>query len=166
MFCAITSPVEDATTDLGDMLVPPTVFISLSRAGFAETREADAELVPTDGIRAPINRNTNAVRVILGIIERNIARWYQREFIISVPMMNRWGSGWGFSKRLEREAQLRGTTTQLSGMHRPYLWSIRSRWKDLFCGRRTHSVPSVQDAPTLREPFVRCSHLRGEDPFV
>ena len=73
MFCAITKPVEDATTDLGDMLVPPTVFTSLSRAGFAETREADAELVPTDGIRAPINRNTNAVRVILGIIERNMA---------------------------------------------------------------------------------------------
>ena len=125
MFCAITSPVEDATTDLGDMLVPPTVLTSLSRAGFAETREADAELVPKDGIRAPINRNTNAVRVILGIIERNIARWYQRGLIISVPMMNGCGSGWGFSKCLEREAQFWGTTTQLSGMHRPYLWSIR-----------------------------------------
>jgi hypothetical protein len=116
MFCAITSPVEDATTDLGDMLVPPTVFTSLSRAGFAETREADAELVPKDGIRAAINTNTHAVRFVFDSIERNMARWYQRGFIISVPMMNGWGSGWGFSKRLERKPQFRGTTTQLSDM--------------------------------------------------
>jgi hypothetical protein len=85
------------------MLVPPTVFTSLSRAGFAETREADAELVPKDGIRAAINTNTHAVRFVFDSIERNMARWYQRGFIISVPMMNGWGSGWGFSKRLERE---------------------------------------------------------------
>jgi hypothetical protein len=50
----------------------------LSRAGFAETREADAELVPKDGTRAAINTNTHAVRFIFGSMERNMERWYQQ----------------------------------------------------------------------------------------
>ena len=116
MFCAITSPVEDATTDLGDMLMPPTVITSLSRAGFAETREADAELVTKDGIRAAINTNTHAIRFIFGSIERNMERWYQRGFVNSVPMMNGWGSSWGFSKCLERETPFFGTAIPLSDM--------------------------------------------------
>ena len=71
MFCAITSPVEDATTDLGDMLVPPTVFTSLSCGGFAETSEADAELFPKYAIWAAINTTTHVVRFIFGSMERS-----------------------------------------------------------------------------------------------
>jgi hypothetical protein len=88
--------------------MPPTVITGLSRAGFAETREADAELVTKDGIRAAINTTTHAVRLIFGNIELDMARWYQRGFVMPV-LMNGWGSGWGFSKRLERETPFFGT---------------------------------------------------------
>jgi hypothetical protein len=112
MFCAITSPVEDATTDLGDMLVPPTVFTNLSRAGFAETREADAELVPKDGTRAAINTNTHAVRFIFGSMERNMERWYQRGFINPVL---RYFATWD-PPNCNPKPQFRGTITQLLDM--------------------------------------------------
>jgi hypothetical protein len=78
MFCAITNPEGDATTDLGDMLVPPTVFTNLSRASFVDTSEADAEFAPEAAIKTATQPTTHEVCFAFEEMSCNMKRWYQR----------------------------------------------------------------------------------------